>query len=120
MIPTWVESRIIGTPIDNAHDPVCFYVQTHTLASSPAPNVWHTISVKDFGVPEDAKAVFLAGILIITHGYAQETGNLTVSLRAFGSTMRDDKYVMQTLAALQGQGERSNAASWCPVHEGKF
>lgn len=118
-VVTQIECSICGVRNDNSKTPNCIFVNTYT-GTGPAPGVWHEIDVTLLGVPEDAKAVFLSGILIITHGTTVETGNLTVSLRRYGDTLNPGNYIGQSIECAVGSGQRSNMSSWVPLNGGRF
>lgn len=77
---------------------------------------WNEIDVSSI-VPEGTIAVFLQGLLIITHGQTNEVCDLMISFRLPG----DDKgnpagnYMGQVTEAQREGGQRSTFASWVPV-----
>ena len=82
---------------------------------------WHLTDLTPYGVPTDAKFAFLSGMLVISHGTTQETANVTITFRIPGDTTADQiQYLGQTLEAETGGGQRSNAAMWVPVKDGKI
>ena len=84
-------------------------------------NVWHRDDLKPLGVPADAKAAFLSGMLIITHGTAAGTANVQMTARKVGDNNSDQsKYLMQTIEAHVGGGQRSNASFWVALSNGEF
>ena len=84
-------------------------------------NQWITTDLTPYGVPPTAKFAFLSGMLIITHGYADETANVTFTARIPGDlTANPIQYLGQTLEAQTGGGQRSNAAFWVPIKGGKI
>jgi hypothetical protein len=92
-----------------------------------APATWCKVAVSDYGLPKDTKAVFLSGILIITHGMTPETADLKVGLRAFGDVTDPETispggvwYDGQTVEAAVGNGQRSTMSTWVPVRDGAF
>lgn len=85
------------------------------------PDQWHTVDLTPFGVAPDATFAFLAGILIITHGTAQEVAEVRVTFRRPGDDDADiSKYIGQTIEGNVGGGQRSNMATWVPLKAGKF
>ena len=83
-------------------------------------DTWVTVDCVPFGVPADAVAVFLCGLMVITHGTTAETADLQVTFRAPGDTVASNQYIGQTIEASVGNGQRSNLATWVPLVDGKF
>ena len=81
-------------------------------------NQWATVDLSGY-VPENTKAVFLSGMLIITHGSVAETCDLHTYFRS-GNSVTDTQYVGQTVEAHIGGGQRSNHSVWVPLDDGKF
>lgn len=117
-------SRIYGP--DNA-----VYILTHGPDGSnfgpQETGVWHTIDLGPFGVPSDASAAFLSGLLIITGGSTAEIADLRVVFRRPGDTTSCAKYMGQASFQtnnVNGQaivgGQRSTMATWVPLADGKF
>ncbi len=106
-----------------AHTPIQFtaiFLNSYTgegLDTFPA-NEWSTVDLSGI-LPEGTKAVYLSGLLIITHGTEEELCDLTLAYRNHGE--RDDHiYIAQTVeTAVQG-GQRTPHSIWIPVLEGKF
>lgn len=106
------------------------YVQTGLTSGNEGPQergIWHTVDLRPFGVSEDAAAAFLAGLLIITGGFTEETADIQVGFRRPGDTTPCSKYLGQTsfqTNIVNGQslpgGQRSNMATWVPLAGGKF
>ena len=129
----WIECSKIWVP---DHDPDQFniykvgkervvyfyaaYPDGHQKAKEPNVGVhdqWTTVDVSTY-VPLDAKAVFLSGVLIITHGKQRETADLQVFYR------RDDtqpnkggNYVHQVVLnrGSEGNGQRCCASVIVPL-----
>jgi hypothetical protein len=116
----WTEVGHIGVRNDNSKAPIAFFVNTEDLPGGPAAGIWHPIAVRDLGMPYDVVSVFLSGILIITHGTTVESCDVTVALRAPGDSLSAGNYIMQTIEASVGNGQRSGGASWAPVKDGVF
>lgn len=115
---TWTEGTIIGVPTDNPKRPVVVFANSYT-GEGPSAGQWATIDVSEH-VPQDTKAVFLSGILILTHGTTAETCNLTTTFRAPGSTHPASDYNGQAVEGAIGNGIRSTMSLWAPVVDGKF
>lgn len=116
---------------DNAHGRGDVFVNTYTGVHRPETckaAEWCAISVARYGVPSDAKVVFLSGLLIITHGSTAETADLLVGFRAFGDTNSLEAlranggtwYLGQSVETSTSGGQRSTIATWVPVRDGKF
>lgn len=129
--PRWSRMTEIFTRNDNAYGRGDVFANTATGTHRPAScgaGVWCTIDVADYGVPSDAKAVFLSGILIITHGLTAETADLLVGFRAYGDVSPIAElpypggvwYIAQSVEAAVGSGQRSTMSTWVPVRDGKF
>lgn len=71
-------------------------------------------------IPPDAKAVFLQGILIITHGQSPEIADLAVNLKPPSSPENPENYEGQVCEADISGGQRSPFAAWVGVEDGKF
>lgn len=115
----WTEGLVMGVREGDTGLTVIF-LNTHSQPDGLAPGVWHTLDVAALGVPQDAVAVFLSGLLIISHGWSPETCSLTMAFRAPGSQDLAGNYIFQTIEAAIFGGQRSNAAAWLPVKNGKF
>ena len=70
----------------NSSQPTVIFVSSPAKLGPP-PDEWFVYDVTDWGIPSDALAIMLTGILITTHGKAIETCNLTVTFRSFGDTL---------------------------------
>lgn len=115
----WVEGTVIGVPDDNPKTPNAFYFNDYTGAG-PSPGVWTTVDVSA-NVPSGTKAIFLGGILIVTHGTTVETCDLRISFRKPGTTYPTGNYLGQTIEAISGSGQRSTMFAVVPVDEnGQF
>lgn len=115
----WVQGNTFGVRDDNTTAVNAIFVNSHT-GYGGVDREWHEVNVVPLGVPADAKAVFLAGILIITHGTTEETADLTIALRAKGDALNPGNYIGQTTEPHVGGGQRSNMAAWVPLRDGKF
>lgn len=126
----WDRATEIYTRSGNAFLRGDVFVNTYTGASIPpgcAPSTWCTVDVSS-EIALDAKAVFLSGILIITHGAASEIADIQIGFRAYGDNEGCPVpqvptcvwYVGQTIEAHQLGGQRSNMSTWVPVKDGKF
>lgn len=82
-------------------------------------DIWHTVDATVFGVPADARFIFLSGILIITKANPAGNADLRLYIRKFGST--DEPGVIgQTVIGPETGGQRSTMASWVTLNCGKF
>jgi hypothetical protein len=113
----WVEGSIVGVR-DDHQGPTALFINTAANYGAE-PNVWHDLDVCALGVPADVKAVFLQGMLIITHGTTGETANLTIAFRSPTSTMDAGNYIGQVIEPWIGGGQRSPFAAFVPVIGGK-
>lgn len=85
------------------------------------PGTWYEVDLTPFGVADDATVAFLSGILIITHGTNAEIADVRVTMaRANDATANCDKYIGQTIEANTSGGQRSNMATFVPLHQGRF
>ncbi len=122
--------REIAIRTDSAASRGDLFVNTYTGATVPDGCVaghWCRVMVSSYGLPEDTKAIFVSGILIITHGMKSETADLQVGFRAAGDNNDPAKvvpggvwYSAQSVEAAIGNGQRSTMASWIPVRNGAF
>jgi len=92
------------------------FINSYTGAGQAAGQ-WNTLYVGDI-VPADVKAIYLSGLLIITHGTSQETCDIYTSFRALGNDTPSGFHSGQTIEAHIGGGQRSNTALWVPVTDG--
>lgn len=134
----WLEGSVVGVPDDNAKRPVAVFARWDGVGTIPnisiPPNQWVTIDMANGSqwtvngdavtfqpnLPSDTKAVFLSGLLVITHPGGSVTCDLWANFRKPGSSLPHDSYQMQTIEAIAGSGVRSNAAVWVPVADRKF
>lgn len=140
----WLEGSAIGVPAGNAKRPIGIFVRydaSFTIPNVPLPpDTWHTIDLNNGpqwvvnndpdtfqpNLPNDVKAVFLSGLLIISHpGYPTGTVDLWANFRAPGDTLDAGSYQIQTIQAGPAAdqpvpGVRSNCAVWVPVKDKKF
>lgn len=86
------------------------------------PNgTWVVADLTRLGVPTDAKGAFVSGTMIISHGSTSESADLHWTFRMPGDTAADcTKYVSQVTETSVGNGQRSGAAHWVPLVDGKF
>lgn len=85
------------------------------------PGTWYIVDLAPFGVAADAKAAFLSGLLIITHGTTPETADLHITFaRPDDAVANCSKYIGQAIEPFVGGGQRSNMATWVPLVGGKF
>lgn len=108
----YVEGSVIGVPnaSPTGQNPVIFINSfTGDGVTDHPPGVWSNVDLSAI-VPAGTTAVRLDGILIITHGTTVETADLTVAFRADPSW--EYGYIMQTIEAAVGGGQRSNAGAW--------
>lgn len=112
----FVQAREIW--IDGGAPRTAIFVNTYTGLGGTA-DTWQRIDLKPHGVPADAKAVQLTGILIVTHGQQPETADLSVAFRRPGvDAVTCANYVGQTVEAHVGGGQRTNLMTWVPVVDG--
>jgi len=112
----WLEGTVLGVTkrSPTQSDPIVF-LNTYTgqgVDQFP-DNQWVTVDVSQI-VPEKSVAVFLSGLLLITHGTSVETADLKVYFRADGDN-EDYKYDWQTVEASTANGQRSTMAVWVPL-----
>lgn len=118
----WLEGNIIGvTKCSPTQSNPVIFINTHTNTMSSfgksmhsLPDQWTTVSVASH-VPNNTIAIFITGLLIITHGTTQETADLQVFFRANDATT-DYNYNWQTVEASVGNGQRSTMAVWIPLN----
>ncbi len=121
----WASAQEILTP--TGPPPTAIFINTYNGYGVTIPwngyiygkNAWTTVDLTPH-IPADAKAVFLQGILIITHGANVETADLTINLRPPSSPEAGANYEGQTIEAMVGGGQRSSFAAWVSVENGKF
>lgn len=88
----------------------------------PPPGIWTVADATQWGVPTDAKALLIAGIIGITPANPPTLSNLTVYFRELGDSSAinppDFSYIMQ--ASSSSEGVRTNGQCVVPLVEGKF
>lgn len=119
---SFIEGSILGVPAGGPSSwmkPAIFFNTYSGEGMTLFPSgSWITVDVSHL-VPHGAKAVFLSGILIITHGTLPGTADLTAAFRSVGETT-DYAYVFQAIEAHLGGGQRSTAGTWVALENGKF
>lgn len=80
--------------------------------------VWTRINLLD-KIPSDTKAIMVAGLLIITHGLASETSDLTINLKPPSSPENPLNYEGQVIEPFTGGGQRSPFFSVVGVENGE-
>lgn len=116
----WVEGSVIGVRDDNSKHPIALFINTYTghgMEEFP-PDTWGRLDVTQFGVPEDALAISLSGLLIITHGVNSQICDVHIAFRAPGNDLHPGSYLGQTIEAVITSGQRSNMQTWVPVKDG--
>lgn len=133
----WTEGSIVGFPTGGpaSHMISPIFINTATgsgmtqypdsgLPGSDGP--WRKVDLSAV-VPEGTKAVFLSGLLIITHGTNPGTADLAVGFRKTGFQLTPNPtgdpdnhaYVLQVCDAFPGGGQRSSAAVWVALDENR-
>lgn len=116
----FVEGTTLGVVAHSPKQiPVVFF-NTHTgegMAAFPE-NEWATVDVSRV-IPAVVKAVYLSGLLIVTHGTAEELCDLTLAYRNDGDT-EDYSYIAQAVETTVDAGQRTPHSIWIPVREGRF
>lgn len=139
----WVEGSTIGVPLMGGRTPNIFvcegcspqpsFLYQRPRSPSLSPGQWHTIDLADGGhwrsnwdeeehspgLPFDTMAVFLSGLLIITHPGSGVTCDLWAVFRAPGSGLVSAQYGFQAIAGVGTKGIRSGAGRWVPVQDRK-
>lgn len=132
----WAEGTVLGVPVDNPKKPIALFLRYDAASPIPRPaippNQWVEVDlsngpqwdVKDNGdparqpdLPPDTLAVFLSGLMVITHPGGVKICDLWAKFRAAGSGDQSG-YTMQAVAT-EG-GVRSGAATWVPVYDRRF
>lgn len=94
------------------------WMERYGWIKKPYPdNEWITISVAD-RVPENAKSIYLTGILIVSSGNSPQVGNMTVSFRRKGET-KDYRHSHQSCICGSPEYSRSGVSVWVPLNEDK-
>ena len=115
---SWVEGSKIGVLTDNPESYSAIFVNSANSDTTPPAGEWIPLKLTQFGIPADAKAVFIGGILIITHGRKTQLCNLTVTFAKLGSTSATGNYIFQAAEGQTEGGQRSTAGAWVPVVDG--
>ncbi len=90
----------------------------------PPADVWHTVDLRQQGLTtaqvQAARWAGIGGIAIITHGTNPQQCNLTLTVRAYGSTLAGADDIVQAIEPHVGGGVRSSFFVTTPVVDGKF
>lgn len=117
---TWLQTQKFFVPVENCKDPLAIFVNTYTGAglSQFPPGQWNVL---DLSSQTSNKAIWalLSGILIITHGSAVETADITLLFRNIGNTINEGNYHGQSIETSVGNGQRSTYATGIPLTNGK-
>ncbi len=116
----FVEGATVGVAAASPSQLSAVFMNSYTgngTAEFPE-NEWSTVDVAAL-VPAGTKAVFLSGILIITHGSVEETCDLTLAYRTAGETA-DHAYSAQSVETMVAGGQRTPHSTWVAVRDGKF
>jgi len=87
------------------------------MGKSYPTDQWITVSVAD-RVPENAKSIYLTGILIMTTGNTWETPYMTIKFRRKGCLLEPKHSHMASIASTPGSA-RSTMSVWVPLNENK-
>jgi hypothetical protein len=121
----WVQAEQVYVPKGPPPYPVFLNTYTGDGVTTPwngkifTRGAWTRVNLGDM-VPDDCKAVFLTGILIITHGTTVETADLTINLKPPSSTENPLNIEGQVVETQVGGGIRSPFASWVGVENKEF
>ena len=115
---SWVEGSKIGVLTDNPESYPVIFVNSVNPDTTPPAGEWISLKLAQFGIPADAKAVYIGGILIITHGRKTQLCDLTVTFAKPGSTSTTGNYIFQAIEGQTEGGQRSTAAAWVPIVHG--
>jgi len=117
---SWTEGTTVGVRTDGTTLVNAIFINSYT-GSGPAAGSWNVVDATSFGIPSDAKSIFLSGILIITHGSTSQTCDISIAFRAYGNTTQTaGNYIGQSVEAHIGGGQRSTMSTFVPLNEGKF
>jgi hypothetical protein len=131
----WLEGNVIGVinpgvaaNSDNPRTEIIYQNAVYDDGYLPAGADWYTVNAGktvygvDNGIPHDAIAIMLSGVLIISPGYATESADLQLYIRRHGAAPSDgDIYLCaQTTAVAPGNGARTNFTTMVPVVDRKF
>lgn len=131
----WLEGTAVGVPEGGpaSHMIAPIFINTATgegvaqLPDSGVPGAngpWRLVDLSGI-VPEGTKAVFLSGLLIITHGSEAGIADLAIGFRKPGYALNptpawdpnDHSFVMQCCEVDVTGGQRSTAATWVPLDD---
>lgn len=77
------------------------------------------VDVTRWGVPRNAKWVFLSGQMLITHGTTQEIADLKVVFRRPGdNSVTCEHHLGQSVEAQREGGQRTPLSTWVPLRDG--
>lgn len=91
-----------------------------TYDEGPSSDTWNRLDLKPHGVPADAKAVLITGMLIITHGTTPQVANITITFKPPTEPGDPLKYIGQATEGNIGGGQRTNLTAWVAVDNGEI
>lgn len=119
----WHELEEIHCSDDNntlpAIENAAGYINTAT-GYGPYINTWATVDVTTYGVPADAKAVFLMGRLLLSANSTPHKQIMTVLFAKPSSTVSSSVYQIQAVKDSNITAVRTNFATWVPLENGEF
>lgn len=116
----FVEGTTLGVVAHSPKQVQAIFLNSHTgegMATFPEDE-WATVDVSHV-IPAEATAVYLSGLLIITHGTVEGVCDLTLAYRNHGET-DEYSYSAQTIEAAVNAGKRTPHSIWIPVRDGRF
>ena len=116
----WNEGNIIGINANTSKEHAGVFVSTvYPQYQYNGNGTWSEIDISNL-VPVDTKAIFLTGILLITHSGSAGIADFRVHFKKSGAYTYPGDYIGQTVEAHPGGGQRTNFSSWVPVENQKF
>lgn len=97
---------------------IYFNTNDTTTLAAMAENVWHVVDVSAI-VPSGTQAVFINGILVLTHGAAPGNCDMQIFFRRFGEVF-EPNYIGQITAGGLQETPRQPFFTIVPVEVGKF
>ena len=113
----WVSGSVKVYAPSPSDAPMGVFFNSYTGAGA-AVNTWTTVDLSDV-VPDNTIAVYLTGILIITHGTKQETADMHMFFRQDQSYDPKGRYTHQVIEASSRNGQRSTMGVWVALDANK-
>ena len=114
----WIEGTKIHiiSPSNNVAPQAVFF-NSYTGVGA-MHDVWTNVNLNNV-IPQDAIAIHVIGILLITHGLTNEIADLNICFKNNESSNNCNNYHHQVIEAQIGGGQRSTMSAWIALDNNK-